>query len=147
MRGSALLRQTLIRKVSDTLLVRTGSISSHKLVKAYMASMAGRSYDDCYRTIGIPKDLGHDFDVIVDTSSPMMGQLGITAITAAWTMWKTLFGVKNTTVRMTGFSDSVTELIPVRTKQTLRQIAECAAGWGETRTDLAEKILTAYTVK
>lgn len=146
-RGSALLRQTLIRKVSDTLLVRTGSISSHKLVKAYMASMAGRSYDDCYRTIGIPKDLGHDFDVIVDTSSPMMGQLGITAITAAWTMWKTLFGVKNTTVRMTGFSDSVTELIPVRTKQTLRQIAECAAGWGETRTDLAVRESTYSLMK
>lgn len=139
-RGAQQLRAKLVGDCLRKTVFEKGVLDPRRLTKAYTAGMLGRTQADVYKKFTVKHDHGHDVDIVIDASGSMCGQSQYLAAKAAWSAWHAVFGLPDTTVRVTEFGGGsehdVRELIPVRRSASFKEMCRRYEIIGSTPTHL-----------
>lgn len=139
-RGAQQFRAKLVGDCLRKTVFEKGVLDPRKLTKAYTAGMLGKTQADVYKKFTVKHDHGHDVDIVIDASGSMMGPSQYLAAKAAWSAWHAVFGLPDTTVRVTEFGGGgehdVMELIPVRRSASFKEMCRRYAIIGSTPTHL-----------
>ena len=139
-RGAQQLRARLVGDCLRKTVFEKGVLDPRSLTKAYTAGMLGRTQADVYKKFTVKHDHGHDVDIVIDASGSMGGTSQYLAAKAAWSAWHTVFGLPDTTVRVTEFGGGsehdVRELIPVRRSASFKEMCRRYEIIGSTPTHL-----------
>lgn len=139
-RGAQSFRARLVGDCLRKTVFEKGVLDPRRLTKAYTAGMLGKTQADVYKKFTVKHDHGHDVDIVIDASGSMMGSSQYLAAKAAWCTWHTVFGLPDTTVRVTEFGGGsehdVRELIPVRRSASFKEMCRRYEIIGSTPTHL-----------
>ena len=139
-RGAQQFRAKLVGDCLRKTVFEKGVLDPRRLTRAYTAGMLGKTQADVYKKFTVKHDHGHDVDIVIDASGSMMGTSQYLAAKAAWSAWKAVFGLPDTTVRVTEFGGGsehdVMELIPVRRSASFKEMCRRYAIIGSTPTHL-----------
>ena len=139
-RGAQSFRAKLVGDCLRKTVFEKGVLDPRRLTKAYTAGMLGRTQADVYKKFTVKHDHGHDVDIVIDASGSMMGTSQYLAAKAAWSAWHAVFGLPDTTVRVTEFGGGsdhdVRELIPVRRSASFKEMCRRYEIIGSTPTHL-----------
>ena len=139
-RGAQQFRARLVGDCLRKTVFEKGVLDPRKLTKAYTAGMLGKTQADVYKKFTMKHDHGHDVDIVIDASGSMCGQSHYLAAKAAWSAWHAVFGLPDTTVRVTEFGGGsdhdVRELIPVRRSASFKEMCRRYELIGSTPTHL-----------
>ena len=139
-RGAQSCRAKLVGDCLRKTVFEKGVLDPRRLTKAYTAGMLGKTQADVYKKFTVKHDHGHDIDIVIDASGSMMGSSQYLAAKAAWCAWHTVFGLPDTTVRVTEFGGGsehdVRELIPVRRSASFKEMCRRYEIIGSTPTHL-----------
>ena len=139
-RGAQSFRAKLVGDCLRKTVFEKGVLDPRKLTKAYTAGMLGKTQADVYKKFTVKHDHGHDVDIVIDASGSMMGSSQYLAAKAAWCAWHAVFGLPDTTVRVTEFGGGsdhdVRELIPVRRSASFKEMCRRYEIIGSTPTHL-----------
>ena len=139
-RGAQSFRARLVGDCLRKTVFEKGVLDPRRLTKAYTAGMLGKTQADVYKKFTVKHDHGHDVDIVIDASGSMMGPSQYLAAKAAWCTWHAVFGLPDTTVRVTEFGGGsehdVRELIPVRRSASFKEMCRRYEIIGSTPTHL-----------
>lgn len=139
-RGAQQFRAKLVGDCLRKTVFEKGVLDPRRLTRAYTAGMLGKTQADVYKKFTVKHDHGHDVDIVIDASGSMMGTSQYLAAKAAWSAWHAVFGLPDTTVRVTEFGGGsehdVMELIPVRRSASFKEMCRRYAIIGSTPTHL-----------
>lgn len=139
-RGAQQFRAKLVGDCLRKTVFEKGVLDPRRLTKAYTAGMLGKTQADVYKKFTVKHDHGHDVDIVIDASGSMTGTSQYLAAKAAWCAWHTVFGLPDTTVRVTEFGGGsdhdVRELIPVRRSASFKEMCRRYEIIGSTPTHL-----------
>ena len=139
-RGAQSFRAKLVGDCLRKTVFEKGVLDPRRLTRAYTAGMLGRTQADVYKKFTVKHDHGHDVDIVIDASGSMCGQSQYLAAKAAWSAWHAVFGLPDTTVRVTEFGGGsdhdVRELIPVRRSASFKEMCRRYEIIGSTPTHL-----------
>ena len=139
-RGAQQLRARLVGDCLRKTVFEKGVLDPRRLTKAYTAGMLGKTQADVYKKFTVKHDHGHDVDIVIDASGSMVGSSQYLAAKAAWCTWHAVFGLPDTTVRVTEFGGGsehdVRELIPVRRSASFKEMSRRYEIIGSTPTHL-----------
>lgn len=139
-RGAQSFRARLVGDCLRKTVFEKGVLDPRKLTKAYTAGMLGKTHADVYKKFTVKHDHGHDVDIVIDASGSMTGSSQYLAAKAAWCTWQSVFGLPDTTVRVTEFGGGsehdVRELIPVRRSANFKAMCRRYEIIGSTPTHL-----------
>ena len=139
-RGAQQLRAKLVGDCLRKTVFEKGVLDPRRLTRAYTAGMLGKVQADVYKKFTVKHDHGHDVDIVIDASGSMCGQSQYLAAKAAWSAWHAVFGLPDTTVRVTEFGGGsehdVRELIPVRRSASFKEMCRRYEIIGSTPTHL-----------
>lgn len=139
-RGAQQFRAKLVGDCLRKTVFEKGVLDPRRLTKAYTAGMLGKTQADVYKKFTVKHDHGHDVDIVIDASGSMMGSSQYLAAKAAWSAWHAVFGLPDTTVRVTEFGGGsehdVRELIPVRRSASFKEMCRRYEIIGSTPTHL-----------
>lgn len=139
-RGAQSFRAKLVGDCLRKTVFEKGVLDPRRLTKAYTAGMLGKTQADVYKKFTVKHDHGHDIDIVVDASGSMCGSSQYLAAKAAWSAWHAVFGLPDTTVRVTEFGGGsdhdVRELIPVRRSASFKEMCRRYEIIGSTPTHL-----------
>lgn len=139
-RGAQSFRAKLVGDCLRKTVFEKGVLDPRRLTKAYTAGMLGKTHADVYKKFTVKHDHGHDVDIVIDASGSMMGTSQYLAAKAAWSAWHAVFGLPDTTVRVTEFGGGsehdVRELIPVRRSASFKEMCRRYEIIGSTPTHL-----------
>lgn len=139
-RGAQQFRARLVGDCLRKTVFEKGVLDPRRLTKAYTAGMLGKTHADVYKKFTVKHDHGHDVDIVIDASGSMMGSSQYLAAKAAWSAWHAVFGLPDTTVRVTEFGGGsehdVRELIPVRRSASFKEMCRRYEIIGSTPTHL-----------
>lgn len=139
-RGAQQFRARLVGDCLRKTVFEKGVLDPRRLTKAYTAGMLGKTHADVYKKFTVKHDHGHDVDIVIDASGSMCGQSHYLAAKAAWCTWRAVFGLPDTTVRVTEFGGGsehdVRELIPVRRSASFKEMCRRYEIIGSTPTHL-----------
>lgn len=139
-RGAQQFRARLVGDCLRKTVFEKGVLDPRRLTKAYTAGMLGKTHADVYKKFIVKHDHGHDVDIVIDASGSMMGASQYLAAKAAWCTWRAVFGLPDTTVRVTEFGGGsehdVRELIPVRRSASFKEMCRRYEIIGSTPTHL-----------
>lgn len=139
-RGAQQFRAKLVGDCLRKTVFEKGVLDPRRLTKAYTAGMLGKTQADVYKKFTVKHDHGHDVDIVIDASGSMMGTSQYLAAKAAWSAWHAVFGLPDTTVRVTEFGGGsehdVRELIPVRRSASFKEMCRRYEIIGSTPTHL-----------
>ena len=139
-RGAQSFRAKLVGDCLRKTVFEKGVLDPRRLTKAYTAGMLGKTQADVYKKFTVKHDHGHDVDIIIDASGSMCGSSQYLAAKAAWSAWHAVFGLPDTTVRVTEFGGGsehdVRELIPVRRSASFKEMCRRYEIIGSTPTHL-----------
>ena len=139
-RGAQSFRAKLVGDCLRKTVFEKGVLDPRCLTKAYTAGMLGRTQADVYKKFTVKHDHGHDVDIVIDASGSMVGTSQYLAAKAAWSAWHAVFGLPDTTVRVTEFGGGsdhdVRELIPVRRSASFKEMCRRYEIIGSTPTHL-----------
>lgn len=139
-RGAQSFRAKLVGDCLRKTIFEKGVLDPRRLTKAYTAGMLGKTQADVYKKFVVKHDHGHDVDIVVDASGSMCGSSHYLAAKAAWCTWHAVFGLPDTTVRVTEFGGGsdhdVRELIPVRRSASFKEMSRRYEIIGSTPTHL-----------
>ena len=139
-RGAQSFRAKLVGDCLRKTVFEKGVLDPRRLTRAYTAGMLGKTQADVYKKFTVKHDHGHDVDIVIDASGSMMGTSQYLAAKAAWSAWHAVFGLPDTTVRVTEFGGGsehdVMELIPVRRSASFKEMCRRYAIIGSTPTHL-----------
>lgn len=139
-RGAQSFRARLVGDCLRKTVFEKGVLDPRRLTKAYTAGMLGKTHADVYKKFTVKHDHGHDVDIVIDASGSMCGQSQYLAAKAAWSAWHAVFGLPDTTVRVTEFGGGsehdVMELIPVRRSASFKEMCRRYEIIGSTPTHL-----------
>ena len=139
-RGAQQFRAKLVGDCLRKTVFEKGVLDPRCLTKAYTAGMLGKTQADVYKKFTVKHDHGHDVDIVIDASGSMMGSSQYLAAKAAWSAWHAVFGLPDTTVRVTEFGGGsehdVRELIPVRRSASFKEMCRRYEIIGSTPTHL-----------
>lgn len=139
-RGAQQFRARLVGDCLRKTVFEKGVLDPRRLTKAYTAGMLGKTQADVYKKFTVKHDHGHDVDIVIDASGSMMGSSQYLAAKAAWCTWHAVFGLPDTTVRVTEFGGGsehdVRELIPVRRSASFKEMCRRYEIIGSTPTHL-----------
>ena len=139
-RGAQSFRARLVGDCLRKTVFEKGVLDPRRLTKAYTAGMLGKTQADVYKKFTVKHDHGHDVDIVIDASGSMCGQSQYLAAKAAWSAWHAVFGLPDTTVRVTEFGGGsehdVRELIPVRRSASFKEMCRRYEIIGSTPTHL-----------
>lgn len=139
-RGAQSFRAKLVGDCLRKTVFEKGVLDPRRLTKAYTAGMLGKTQADVYKKFTVKHDHGHDVDIVIDASGSMVGASQYLAAKAAWCTWHAVFGLPDTTVRVTEFGGGsehdVRELIPVRRSASFKEMCRRYEIIGSTPTHL-----------
>lgn len=139
-RGAQSFRAKLVGDCLRKTVFEKGVLDPRRLTRAYTAGMLGKTQADVYKKFTVKHDHGHDVDIVIDASGSMCGQSQYLAAKAAWSAWHAVFGLPDTTVRVTEFGGGsehdVMELIPVRRSASFKEMCRRYEIIGSTPTHL-----------
>ena len=139
-RGAQSFRARLVGDCLRKTVFEKGVLDPRRLTKAYTAGMLGKTQADVYKKFTVKHDHGHDVDIVIDASGSMCGSSQYLAAKAAWCAWHAVFGLPDTTVRVTEFGGGsehdVRELIPVRRSASFKEMCRRYEIIGSTPTHL-----------
>ena len=139
-RGAQSFRARLVGDCLRKTVFEKGVLDPRRLTKAYTAGMLGKTQADVYKKFTVKHDHGHDVDIVIDASGSMCGSSQYLAAKAAWSAWHAVFGLPDTTVRVTEFGGGsehdVRELIPVRRSASFKEMCRRYEIIGSTPTHL-----------
>lgn len=139
-RGAQSFRAKLVGDCLRKTVFEKGVLDPRRLTRAYTAGMLGKVQADVYKKFTVKHDHGHDVDIVIDASGSMCGQSQYLAAKAAWSAWHAVFGLPDTTVRVTEFGGGsehdVMELIPVRRSASFKEMCRRYEIIGSTPTHL-----------
>lgn len=139
-RGAQQFRAKLVGDCLRKTVFEKGVLDPRRLTKAYTAGMLGKTQADVYKKFAVKHDHGHDVDIVIDASGSMVGSSQYLAAKAAWSAWHAVFGLPDTTVRVTEFGGGsehdVRELIPVRRSAGFKEMCRRYEIIGSTPTHL-----------
>lgn len=139
-RGAQQFRAKLVGDCLRKTVFEKGVLDPRRLTKAYTAGMLGKTQADVYKKFTVKHDHGHDVDIVIDASGSMVGSSQYLAAKAAWSAWHAVFGLPDTTVRVTEFGGGsehdVRELIPVRRSASFKEMCRRYEIIGSTPTHL-----------
>ena len=139
-RGAQQFRARLVGDCLRKTVFEKGVLDPRRLTRAYTAGMLGKTQADVYKKFTVKHDHGHDVDIVIDASGSMCGQSQYLAAKAAWSAWHAVFGLPDTTVRVTEFGGGsehdVRELIPVRRSASFKEMCRRYEIIGSTPTHL-----------
>ena len=139
-RGAQQFRARLVGDCLRKTVFEKGVLDPRRLTKAYTAGMLGKTQADVYKKFTVKHDHGHDVDIVIDASGSMCGSSQYLAAKAAWSAWHAVFGLPDTTVRVTEFGGGsehdVRELIPVRRSASFKEMCRRYEIIGSTPTHL-----------
>ena len=139
-RGAQSFRAKLVGDCLRKTVYERGVLDPRRLTKAYTAGMLGKTQADVYKKFAVKHDHGHDVDIVIDASGSMCGSSQYLAAKAAWCTWHAVFGLPDTTVRVTEFGGGsdhdVRELIPVRRSASFKEMCRRYEIIGSTPTHL-----------
>ena len=139
-RGAHQFRARLVGDCLRKTVFEKGVLDPRRLTRAYTAGMLGKTQADVYKKFTVKHDHGHDVDIVIDASGSMCGQSQYLAAKAAWSAWHAVFGLPDTTVRVTEFGGGsehdVRELIPVRRSASFKEMCRRYEIIGSTPTHL-----------
>lgn len=139
-RGAQSFRAKLVGDCLRKTVFEKGVLDPRRLTRAYTAGMLGKTQADVYKKFTVKHDHGHDVDIVIDASGSMCGQSQYLAAKAAWSAWHAVFGLPDTTVRVTEFGGGsehdVRELIPVRRSASFKEMCRRYEIIGSTPTHL-----------
>ena len=139
-RGAQQFRARLVGDCLRKTVFEKGVLDPRRLTKAYTAGMLGKTQADVYKKFAVKHDHGHDVDIVIDASGSMCGSSQYLAAKAAWSAWHAVFGLPDTTVRVTEFGGGsehdVRELIPVRRSASFKEMCRRYEIIGSTPTHL-----------
>ena len=139
-RGAQSFRARLVGDCLRKTVFEKGVLDPRRLTKAYTAGMLGKTQADVYKKFTVKHDHGHDVDIVIDASGSMCGSSRYLAAKAAWCTWHAVFGLPDTTVRVTEFGGGsdhdVRELIPVRRSASFKEMCRRYEIIGSTPTHL-----------
>ena len=139
-RGAQQFRARLVGDCLRKTVFEKGVLDPRRLTKAYTAGMLGKTQADVYKKFVVKHDHGHDVDIVIDASGSMCGSSQYLAAKAAWSAWHAVFGLPDTTVRVTEFGGGsdhdVRELIPVRRSAGFKEMCRRYEIIGSTPTHL-----------
>ena len=139
-RGAQSFRARLVGDCLRKTVFEKGVLDPRRLTKAYTAGMLGKTQADVYKKFTVKHDHGHDVDIVIDASGSMCGSSRYLAAKAAWSAWHAVFGLPDTTVRVTEFGGGsehdVRELIPVRRSASFKEMCRRYEIIGSTPTHL-----------
>ena len=139
-RGAQQFRARLVGDCLRKTVFEKGVLDPRRLTKAYTAGMLGKTQADVYKKFTVKHDHGHDVDIVIDASGSMCGSSQYLAAKAAWCTWHAVFGLPDTTVRVTEFGGGsdhdVRELIPVRRSASFKEMCRRYEIIGSTPTHL-----------
>ena len=139
-RGAQSFRAKLVGDCLRKTVFEKGVLDPRRLTKAYTSGMLGRTQADVYKKFTVKHDHGHDVDIVIDASGSMVGTSQYLAAKAAWSAWHAVFGLPDTTVRVTEFGGGsdhdVRELIPVRRSASFKEMCRRYEIIGSTPTHL-----------
>ena len=139
-RGAQSFRAKLVGDCLRKTVYERGVLDPRRLTKAYTAGMLGKTQADVYKKFAVKHDHGHDVDIVIDASGSMCGSSQYLAAKAAWSAWHAVFGLPDTTVRVTEFGGGsdhdVRELIPVRRSASFKEMCRRYEIIGSTPTHL-----------
>lgn len=139
-RGAQQFRAKLVGDCLRKTVFEKGVLDPRRLTRAYTAGMLGKTQADVYKKFTVKHDHGHDIDIVIDASGSMTGSSQYLAAKAAWSAWRAVFGLPDTTVRVTEFGGGgehdVMELIPVRRSASFKEMCRRYEIIGSTPTHL-----------
>lgn len=139
-RGAQSFRAKLVGDCLRKTVFEKGVLDPRRLTRAYTAGMLGKVQADVYKKFTVKHDHGHDVDIVIDASGSMCGSSQYLAAKAAWSAWHAVFGLPDTTVRVTEFGGGsehdVRELIPVRRSASFKEMCRRYEIIGSTPTHL-----------
>ena len=139
-RGAQQFRARLVGDCLRKTVFEKGVLDPRRLTRAYTAGMLGKTHDNVYKKFTVRHDHGHDVDIVIDASGSMCGQSQYLAAKAAWCTWHAVFGLPDTTARVTEFGGGsehdVRELIPVRRSASFKEMCRRYEIIGSTPTHL-----------
>ena len=139
-RGAQSFRAKLVGDCLRKTVFEKGVLDPRRLTRAYTAGMLGKTQADVYKKFTVKHDHGHDVDIVIDASGSMCGSSQYLAAKAAWSAWHAVFGLPDTTVRVTEFGGGsehdVRELIPVRRSASFKEMCRRYEIIGSTPTHL-----------
>lgn len=139
-RGAQSFRARLVGDCLRKTVFEKGVLDPRRLTRAYTAGMLGKTQADVYKKFTVKHDHGHDVDIVIDASGSMMGSSQYLAAKAAWSAWHAVFGLPDTTARVTEFGGGsehdVRELIPVRRSASFKEMCRRYEIIGSTPTHL-----------
>ena len=139
-RGAQSFRARLVGDCLRKTVFEKGVLDPRRLTKAYTAGMLGKTQADVYKKFTVKHDHGHDVDIVIDASGSMCGSSHYLAAKAAWCTWHAVFGLPDTTVRVTEFGGGsehdVRELIPVCRSASFKEMCRRYEIIGSTPTHL-----------
>ena len=139
-RGAQSFRARLVGDCLRKTVFEKGVLDPRRLTRAYTAGMLGKTQADVYKKFTVKHDHGHDVDIVIDASGSMCGKSQYLAAKAAWCTWHAVFGLPDTTVRVTEFGGGsehdVRELIPVRRSASFKEMCRRYEIIGSTPTHL-----------
>ena len=139
-RGAQQFRAKLVGDCLRKTVFEKGVLDPRRLTRAYTAGMLGKTQADVYKKFTVKHDHGHDVDIVIDASGSMCGSSQYLAAKAAWCTWHAVFGLPDTTVRVTEFGGGsehdVRELIPVRRSASFKEMCRRYEIIGSTPTHL-----------
>ena len=139
-RGAQSFRAKLVGDCLRKTVFEKGVLDPRRLTRAYTAGMLGKTQADVYKKFTVKHDHGHDVDIVIDASGSMCGKSQYLAAKAAWCAWHAVFGLPDTTVRVTEFGGGsehdVRELIPVRRSASFKEMCRRYEIIGSTPTHL-----------
>lgn len=139
-RGAQSFRARLVGDCLRKTVFEKGVLDPRRLTRAYTAGMLGKTHADVYKKFTVKHDHGHDVDIVIDASGSMTGSSQYLAAKAAWCTWQSVFGLPDTTVRVTEFGGGsehdVRELIPVRRSANFKEMCRRYEIIGSTPTHL-----------
>ena len=139
-RGAQSFRAKLVGDCLRKTVFEKGVLDPRRLTRAYTAGMLGKTQADVYKKFTVKHDHGHDVDIVIDASGSMVGPSQYLAAKAAWSAWHAVFGLPDTTVRVTEFGGGsehdVMELIPVRRSASFKEMCRRYEIIGSTPTHL-----------
>ena len=139
-RGAQSFRAKLVGDCLRKTVFEQGVLDPRRLTRAYTAGMLGKTQADVYKKFTVKHDHGHDVDIVIDASGSMCGSSQYLAAKAAWSAWHAVFGLPDTTVRVTEFGGGsdhdVRELIPVRRSASFKEMCRRYEIIGSTPTHL-----------
>ena len=139
-RGAQSFRARLVGDCLRKTVFEKGVLDPRRLTRAYTAGILGKTQADVYKKFTVKHDHGHDVDIVIDASGSMCGSSQYLAAKAAWSAWHAVFGLPDTTVRVTEFGGGsdhdVRELIPVRRSASFKEMCRRYEIIGSTPTHL-----------